>query len=104
MNDAWIVARDIAGDGAQKAATKVRPSEDELAQVDQPAEENTWHEKPDFGKHKEQFTSRFKKSKEDVSNGPTLYLMRPSTNNLKGQEGCRRCRWRPGDSREHRST
>ncbi|KAL4896727.1 hypothetical protein BDV59DRAFT_171334 [Aspergillus ambiguus] len=64
LNDAWIVARDMAGDGAQKAANKVRPSEDELSQVDQPAPENTWHEKPDFSKQKEQFTSRFKKSKE----------------------------------------
>jgi len=64
LNDAWIIARDIAGDGAQKAASKVRPSEDELSQVDQPAPENTWHEKPDFSKHKDQLTSKFKKNKD----------------------------------------
>ncbi|KAF9883162.1 hypothetical protein FE257_004047 [Aspergillus nanangensis] len=63
LNDAWIIARDIAGDASQKAANNVRPSEDELAQVDQAAEENTWHEKPDFSKHKEKL-SKFKKSKQ----------------------------------------
>lgn len=70
MNDAWIIARDIAGDGAQKAASKVRPSEDELSQVDQPAPENTWHEKPDFSKHKDQLTSKFKKNKDKVRTPP----------------------------------
>ncbi|KAF7588129.1 hypothetical protein BBP40_006129 [Aspergillus hancockii] len=50
-------------DASQKAANQVRPSEDQLAQVDQPAEDNVWHEKPDYSKHKEQFTSRFKKNK-----------------------------------------
>ncbi|KAJ1715563.1 hypothetical protein AFLA70_203g002011 [Aspergillus flavus AF70] len=63
LNDAWILVRDIAGDASQKAANQVRPSEEQLAQVDQPAEDNTWHEKPDYAKHKEQFTSRFRKNK-----------------------------------------
>lgn len=63
LNDAWIIARDIAGDASQKAANKLRPSEEQLSQIDEPAEENMWHEKPDFGKHKEQLTSRFKKAK-----------------------------------------
>ncbi|PLN76405.1 hypothetical protein BDW42DRAFT_188706 [Aspergillus taichungensis] len=64
LNDAMIIARDIAGDVSQKAANKVRPSEDQLSQVDEPAEENTWHEAPDFSKHKEQMRSKFKKNKE----------------------------------------
>ncbi|KNG90436.1 hypothetical protein ANOM_001056 [Aspergillus nomiae NRRL 13137] len=63
LNDAWILVRDIAGDASQKAANQVRPSEEQLAQVDQPAEDNTWHEKPDYAKHKEQFTSRFRKNR-----------------------------------------
>ncbi|KAE8387870.1 hypothetical protein BDV23DRAFT_160112 [Aspergillus alliaceus] len=63
LNDAWIIVRDIAGDASQKAAGQVRPSEEQLSQVDEPAEENTWHEKPDYKKHKENFTSRFRKNK-----------------------------------------
>ncbi|KAE8349785.1 hypothetical protein BDV28DRAFT_140465 [Aspergillus coremiiformis] len=63
LNDAWIVVRDIASDASQKAANQVRPSEEQLARVDEPAEENTWYEKPDFAKHKEDLTSRFRKDK-----------------------------------------
>lgn len=66
VNDAMIIVRDIAGDVSQKAANKVRPSEEQLSQVDEPAEENTWHEAPDFSKHKEQMKSKFKKNKESV--------------------------------------
>ncbi|KAH8781271.1 hypothetical protein F5883DRAFT_169847 [Diaporthe sp. PMI_573] len=50
LNDASILLRDIAGDAATNAAGKVRPSEDRLAQIDRPADDNTWHDKPDFSK------------------------------------------------------
>lgn len=52
--------RDIAGDAAQKAATKVNPSQDELSQIDKPAEDNTWHDVPDLSKDnlKQQFNQR----------------------------------------------
>lgn len=50
VNDASILLRDIAGDAATNAAGKVRPSEDRLAQIDRPADDNTWHDKPDFSK------------------------------------------------------
>ncbi|POS72079.1 hypothetical protein DHEL01_v209526 [Diaporthe helianthi] len=50
LNDASILLRDIAGDAATNAAGKVRPSEDRLSQIDSPADDNTWHEKPDFSK------------------------------------------------------
>ncbi|KAL2860733.1 uncharacterized protein BJX67DRAFT_386370 [Aspergillus lucknowensis] len=63
LNDAIVIARDIAGDVSQKAANRVRPSEDQLAQVDQPAEENVWHEKPDVSGYREQIKSRFNKDK-----------------------------------------
>lgn len=59
MSDAFVIVRDMAGDASQQAANKLRPSEEQLAQVDQAAEENTWHEKPD----KEQLKSKFKKNK-----------------------------------------
>ena len=63
MNDALILARDIAGDAATKAANKVNPSDDELAQIDQPAEDNTWHDAPNTstGNLKQQFKSTISK-------------------------------------------
>jgi hypothetical protein len=65
VSDAVVLLRDIAGDTAIKAASKLRPDEDALAQIDQPAEENVWHEKPDINTEslKAQFkeqTGRFK--------------------------------------------
>lgn len=50
MNDAVILLRDIAGDAATKAASKVNPSEDELRQIDEPAPDHTWHEAPDLSR------------------------------------------------------
>lgn len=67
MNDALVIARDIAGDASQKAANKVRPSEEQLSQVDQAADDNVWHEKPDVSGYKEQFKSRFSKKKDDAA-------------------------------------
>ncbi|KAL4933886.1 uncharacterized protein BDV17DRAFT_70031 [Aspergillus undulatus] len=63
LNDAMIIARDIAGDASQKAANKVRPSEEQLAQADHAAEDNVWHEKPDVAGYKKQFKSKFNKDK-----------------------------------------
>ncbi|RDW94751.1 hypothetical protein BP5796_00514 [Coleophoma crateriformis] len=48
LNDATILIRDIAGDAATKAATKVKPSDEQLSQIDRPAAENTWHDTPDL--------------------------------------------------------
>ncbi|KAJ0116394.1 hypothetical protein J7T55_007374 [Diaporthe amygdali] len=50
LNDASILLRDIAGDAATNAAGKVRPGEERLAQIDRPADDNTWHDAPDFSK------------------------------------------------------
>ena len=50
VNDATILLRDIAGDAAQNAATRVNPSEDQLNQIDHAAEDNTWHDVPKFSK------------------------------------------------------
>lgn len=62
MNDASILLRDVAGDAATNAATKVRPGEDKLAQIDRPAEDNTWHDAPDLSKDnlKKQLQSSYK--------------------------------------------
>lgn len=61
MSDATVLIRDIAADASQKAANQVRPSEDKLAQIDEPAEENTWHEKPNI--NKDDLKGKFKKNK-----------------------------------------
>lgn len=50
LDDALVLIRDIAGDAATNTANKVRPSEDRLAQIDQPAEDNTWHDVPDLSR------------------------------------------------------
>ena len=55
------LGKDIAADASQKAANQVRPSQDELSQIDQPAEANVWHEKPNISK--DDLKSKFKKNK-----------------------------------------
>ncbi|KAH8812068.1 hypothetical protein F5884DRAFT_301727 [Xylogone sp. PMI_703] len=50
LNDAVVLLRDMAGDAATNAASRVKPSEDELRQIDEPAPENTWHDAPDFSR------------------------------------------------------
>lgn len=50
MSDSVVLLRDIAGDAAQNAAAVVNPDEERLAQIDKPAEDNTWHEAPDLSK------------------------------------------------------
>jgi len=50
LSDATVLLRDIAGDAAQNTANKVKPSEDRLNRLDEPAEDNTWHETPDMSR------------------------------------------------------
>lgn len=50
LNDVSILIRDMAGDAAQTAATKVNPTQEQLSQVDRPAEDNTWHDVPDLSR------------------------------------------------------
>ena len=69
VKDFTIIFRDVAGDAASNAAGRVRPSQDELNQIDLPAEDNTWHEAPNFSK--EDLKGRMKglyggKAKEDA--------------------------------------
>lgn len=50
LKDSSILIRDMAGDAAGSAAGRLRPSEDDLAQIDNAAEDNTWHDAPKFNK------------------------------------------------------
>ncbi|EFR03238.1 hypothetical protein MGYG_06240 [Nannizzia gypsea CBS 118893] len=61
LQDATILIRDMASDSAQKAAGALKPSEEDLAQIDKPADENVWHESPNMSK--DALMSRFKKNK-----------------------------------------
>lgn len=65
MSDATILLRDIAGDAAQNAATRVNPSQDQLSQIDQAADDNTWHDTPDLsrGNLKNQVKSQYNQQK-----------------------------------------
>jgi hypothetical protein len=63
VNDVTILVRDMAGDAATKAANKVKPSEEQLSQIDRPADDNTWHDVPDMssGNIKSQIKSTYSK-------------------------------------------
>ncbi|KAI9760901.1 MAG: Mitochondrial distribution and morphology protein 10 [Chaenotheca gracillima] len=65
LSDAVTLFRDMAGDAAQNAATRINPSEDKLSQIDRPADDNTWHEAPDLSKEslKSQVKSTVNKNK-----------------------------------------
>ncbi|KAI1326688.1 hypothetical protein F5Y16DRAFT_374384 [Xylariaceae sp. FL0255] len=64
LSDATILLRDMAGDAATNAATKVKPSDEKLAQIDEPATDHTWHDAPDFSKEnlRKQAQGIYKKS------------------------------------------
>lgn len=56
--------REIASDAASMAASRVGPSEEQRSQIDKPAEDNVWHEKPDFEMMKNQAKSAEQKGEE----------------------------------------
>lgn len=62
VNDATVLLRDIAGDAASNAGNKLRPSGEVLNQIDRPADDNTWHDAPNFSKEtvKSQLQSVYK--------------------------------------------
>lgn len=74
MTDASVLLRDIAGDAAQNAATRINPSEDALNQIDQPADDNTWHDVPNLSpsnlraQAKDQYNKQKPFSRGDVKN------------------------------------
>lgn len=72
VSDATILLRDMAGDAAQTAANKVNPSQDRLAQIDRPADDNTWHDTPELSvsnlknQARETFNKNSPLSKKDI--------------------------------------
>ena len=65
VSDATILLRDMAGDAAQTAATRINPSQEQLSQIDHAADDNTWHDVPDMsrGNIKGQAQGIFNKNK-----------------------------------------
>ncbi|CAK3807544.1 hypothetical protein DOTSEDRAFT_69547 [Lecanosticta acicola] len=68
LSDATVLLRDIAGDAATNTAAKVKPGEEQLSQIDQPAEDHTWHDTPDLSKEsiRNQIKSQVPVGKRDV--------------------------------------
>jgi len=58
----------MAGDAAQKAAHKVNPDQEALEHIDEPAEDNTWHDTPDLSRDslKQTFNEKKPFSRDDV--------------------------------------
>ncbi|POR33121.1 Uncharacterized protein TPAR_06683 [Tolypocladium paradoxum] len=50
LQDSTVLLRDMIGDAASGAASRVRPSEEQLAQIDRAAEDNVWHDAPNFSR------------------------------------------------------
>lgn len=65
LDDALVLVRDMAGDAAQSAANKVNPDEDRLKSIDEPAEDNTWHDVPDLSREniKQQASDTYNQNK-----------------------------------------
>ena len=80
----------MAGDAAQKAANKVNPSDEALAQIDKPAEDNTWHDTPDVS------TGRLKNQMKDTFNKKTPL----TTQDLRHAAGDATETAQPDDSRD----
>lgn len=72
--------RDMASDAAQRAAGKIKPSEEEMSGIDEPAEENVWHDKPDLSTAniKSQVNSQVGKRKEKVCSHFSALVSIPS--------------------------
>ncbi|MCJ1358566.1 MAG: hypothetical protein MMC33_008566 [Icmadophila ericetorum] len=87
LSDATILLRDMAGDAAQHAANKVNPSQEQLAQLDHPADDNTWHDVPRGGDLKGQAKGFFKKnaplSQQDLKDAAGDATQEASPNNTR---------------------
>lgn len=56
----------MAGDAATNVAGRVNPTEEQLAQIDRPADDNTWHDVPDVNALKSQYKDKMPFGKGDA--------------------------------------
>ena len=95
LDDALVLARDMVGDAATKTAEKVNPSEERLKSIDEPAEDNTWHDVPDRGNLKQQAQDTYNRNKpfsrdearQAVEEGQRTAEQHPGDNQQAGQAG-----------------
>ena len=60
LEDITLLGRDMAADGANKVTSKLRPDQDRLDRIDEPAPDHQWHETPpSLGELKDQAKSKF---------------------------------------------
>ena len=57
------MVRDVAGDAAQNAATRINPSEEQLSQIDSPAADNQWHDVPSVAELRSQAKGAYDKNR-----------------------------------------
>ncbi|OAA60506.1 hypothetical protein SPI_05630 [Niveomyces insectorum RCEF 264] len=71
LKDASYLFWDVLADSAAKASSKVRPPEDAMARIDEPAGDNVWHDKPNFSKEsfKQQARGVYKKDQPAGASG-----------------------------------
>ncbi|KAL8731572.1 MAG: hypothetical protein Q9181_004246 [Wetmoreana brouardii] len=88
LSDATILLRDIAGDAAQNAANRVNPSQEQLSQIDQAAEDNTWHDVPDLSRDnlRNQAKSQYNQNK-PFSRGDVKNVADKAANQGQTQDG-----------------
>ncbi|KAL8760178.1 MAG: hypothetical protein Q9199_000200 [Rusavskia elegans] len=99
LSDATILLRDIAGDAAQNAANRVNPSQDQLSQIDQAADDNTWHDVPDLSRDnlRNQAKSTYNKQK-PLSRGDVQNVASGAADQSQTNEGID-----PDQARQHGS-
>lgn len=75
LTDAGALLQDMSADAVEKAQEKVgispdklRPSKEKLDNLDEPAPDNQWHEKPDFEGMKNDAKSKLNQAKDQASN------------------------------------
>jgi Family of unknown function (DUF5923) len=70
LEDSTLLIRDMMADGAAKATQKIRPDQDRLEKIDEPAPDHTWHEAPpSIGQMKDNLTSKVKGAQSQAGDG-----------------------------------
>ena len=63
LSDVTVLVRGVVGDAATTAAGKLNPSDEQLSQIDSPAEANTWHDVPSIAELKGQAREAYDKNR-----------------------------------------
>jgi hypothetical protein len=89
LSDATVLVRDMAGDAATHAASRINPSEDKLSQIDHPAQDDTWHDVPSITELKGQARDMYNKNKPFSRDEVKGELNQQAQTSDRPQEGAR---------------